>query len=139
MRLQSCTDMQLGTTPLVEGIAEQRGDMTSRVNADSVEEGFDGTSSNAEVVTVGKQSEMLNILVNDSFSNSNNSKLPPTKKGKKRKGKKVAKEMGFSAKEILKMKKDINKEDEGAAKQRATPVLYFKDFEKRFDDMLKDN
>ena len=58
----------------------------------------------AGLVTAGKQDEMLNILVNDSFS-TNKSGKKKGKKSKKGKGDKaVAKEMGFSALEILQLK-----------------------------------
>lgn len=73
---------------------------------------------------------MLNILVNDSFS-TNNSKKKNKKKKKLRKG--STKESGFSALEILQMKEAKKIEDE---KPRVKPVVYFKDFEKRFDELI---
>lgn len=52
------------------------------------------------ITTAGKGDEMLNILVNDSFSTNKSGKRK--KKGKKGKGKKdSAQEMGYSAMEIL--------------------------------------
>ena len=58
--------------------------------------------SMAEITTAGKGDEMLNILVNDSFS-TNKSGKKKGKKGKKGKqmAKMVAEKMGFSAMEIL--------------------------------------
>lgn len=88
-------------------------------------------------MTAGKGSEMLNILVNDSFSTNKSGK----KKSKKAKKGGPAKEkkaniMGFSAMEILQMK---DAEKKLNAKPTATPVVYFKDFEKRFDELLVKN
>ena len=78
---------------------------------------------------------MLNILVNDSFSTNKSGKRK--KKGKKGKGKKEsAQEMGYSAMEILQMKETEKLEN---AKPQTRPVVYFKDFEKRFDDLLTKN
>lgn len=91
----------------------------------------------AEITTAGKGDEMLNILVNDSFSTTNSGKKK-NKKGKKggKKGKAVAEKMGFSALEILQMK---DKETKKKLLPTAKPVVYFKDFEKRFDELLVRN
>lgn len=87
------------------------------------------------ITTAGKGDEMLNILVNDSFSTNKSGKRK--KKGKKGKGKKdSAQEMGYSAMEILQMKETEKLEN---AKPQTRPVVYFKDFEKRFDDLLTKN
>lgn len=77
------------------------------------------------IVTDGK-GDSINILVNDSFSTSQHSQTRGSRKGRK-----SSKQAGFSAMEILQMK-DAQK----IAKPTAKPVVYFKDFEKRFDDLL---
>ena len=79
---------------------------------------------------------MLNILVNDSFSTTKSKKKG--KKGGKKGGKKdkSPQKGGFSAMEILQMKDAEAKEK---AKPQARPVMYFKDFERRFDDLLTKN
>lgn len=89
-----------------------------------------------QITTAGRSDEMLNILVNDSsFSTLNGEAVSAVrKKGKgssKRKGKKN--KMGFSAQEILKMKK---KEKRSETKPKIRPVVYFRDFEKRFDSII---
>lgn len=83
---------------------------------------------------------MLNILVNDSsFSTLNGDKKGGKKKKGKGKGKNknskkhVAKQMGFTAEEILQMK---DEEKRAKSKPKIKPVVYFKDFERRFDDLL---
>ena len=80
---------------------------------------------------------MLNILVNDSFSTQKSGKKK-SKKGKKEKEIKPKKKpkAGFSAMEILQMKDEEAKKE---AKPTARPIVYFKDFEKRFDDLLTKN
>ena len=88
----------------------------------------------AELTTAGKGDEMLNIVINDSFSTTKSKKK---KKGaKKGKGGKNDKKGGFTALEILQMKDAEKKE---ASKPQAKPVMLFKDFEKRFDDLLTKN
>ena len=85
---------------------------------------------------------MLNILVNDSFSTNKSGKIKKAggKKNKKGAGKekkgRQASIMGYSAMEILQMKDAEKKLNE---KPQATPVVYFKDFEKRFDELLVKN
>ena len=90
-----------------------------------------------QITTAGKGEEMLNILVNDSSFSTNQDKKKK-KKGKKGKGKqhKVAKEMGFTAEEILQMKDEAKR---AQSKPKIRPVVYFKDFERRFDDLLTKN
>lgn len=60
------------------------------------------------LTTAGKGEEMLNILVNDTSFSTNKSGKRSVKKGKKGKkgevGHSKAKEMGFSAMEILQMR-----------------------------------
>ena len=91
-----------------------------------------------QITTAGKGEEMLNILVNDSsFStNQDKKKKKKGKKGGKSKQPKVAKEMGFTAEEILQMK---DEEKRAKSKPKIRPVVYFKDFERRFDDLLTKN
>ena len=88
---------------------------------------------------------MLNILVNDSFSTNKSGKIKkPGKGGKKNAKKSGAKEkkpkaasiMGYSALEVLQMKEAERKLNE---KPTAKPIVYFKDFEKRFDDLIVQN
>jgi len=86
---------------------------------------------------------MLNILVNDSFSTAKSGKHKKNSKKTKKSGvskdKKKHKEasiMGYSAMEILQMKEAEKKLSQ---KPTATPVVYFKDFEKRFDELLVKN
>ena len=61
------------------------------------------------IVAVGKGSEMLNILINDSFSTNHSKKTGGTRKGGKKKlasrtREHSAQQTGYSALEILQMK-----------------------------------
>jgi hypothetical protein len=84
-------------------------------------------------VTAGRGDEMLNILVNDSFSTTKSKKSKvKTGKNDKKVSKKALPQAGYSAVEILQMKTQQKN-------PTAKPTVYFKDFERRFDELLVKN
>ena len=119
--------IKINTTVTLSGDAVDPGDAnvrtnppTPKVNQESSIDTSNKTSVNASkvvpelpvtsgIVTAGKGSEMLNILVNDSFSTNKSGKLKKGGKNGKKNGKKAGKEkkskgasiMGYSAMEIL--------------------------------------